>query len=82
MNVSIIKGINIVRDFPMMEQSLSVNEYLLLKEWLDMKKMLVLVILSVILYSCVSGSSYECIHYKGDKHCTRFPNDGAELIRE
>ena len=44
-----------------------------------MKRILMLILLSVLLYGCMSKSIVDCTEYTGSKRCIRF-YDGEEAI--
>jgi lipoprotein len=46
---------------------------------MKMKKILILIILTILLTSCFGAEPIECIDYKGDKKCIRYL-DGEEII--
>ena len=45
-----------------------------------MKRILMLILLSVLLYSCKVRDPVKCIDYTGPNECIKFP-DGSEEIR-
>ena len=48
---------------------------------IKMKKILILIILTILLTSCFVKDPYKCLDYQGDKKCMRFV-DGDEIIWE
>ena len=46
-----------------------------------MKRILMLILLSVLLYGCMSKSIVDCTEYKGPNECIKF-YDGREAIWE
>ena len=48
---------------------------------IKMKKILILIILTILLTSCFVKDPYKCIDYQGDKKCVRF-YDGQEAVWE
>ena len=61
------------------ENHLQDNLKLYSQRRMKMKKILILIILTILLTSCFGAEPIECIDYKGDKKCIRYL-DGEEII--
>ena len=44
-----------------------------------MKRILMLILLSVLLYGCMSKSIVDCTEYKGPNECIKFPSEKEEI---